>query len=672
MANRLSDQTSPYLRQHADDPVHWWPWGPDAMAEAAATDRPLLISIGYASCHWCHVMAAESFADPDTAAIMNDLFVNVKVDRDEHPDVDAVYLDAVSTMTGRGGWPMTVFALPDGRPFVAGTYFPKVSRTSGPSFTEVCGAVDELWRTRRDDLVDQAAEITEAVSRLGRMAAGDRPATTADADAAADELLAAADPEWGGFGTAPKFPQAAQLELLLRAHLRTGNDAYLDVVTAACDAMAGGGIFDHLGGGFARYSTDRRWHVPHFEKMLVDQATVARVYLHLWQVTGTARHLGVVESVVDYVHGVLALPGGGFATGQDADSEGAEGTFYLWTATAFAATLRAAGFSDDEVAEAAAWFQVTDDGDLDGANVLWHPHRPGTDHQAPPPVVLRATTALAAARNQRVGPAIDDKAVTELNAAWLATLCEAAAATGNQAWAASAVACGEFLWDHLRRGDGRWLRSWQPDGGTAGHLGCAADVAGVCDAFVRLAELTGQPVWVRRAEHAATQLVELFWDDTNGGVFTTGADTTAVVARTKDLTDDATPSANGTAAVALARLGAVTGDERWTRRAEEICALVAPLAAAQPSAFAGVLAAAELLDAGTTEVVVSGNRPDLVAAARAGYHPTMVLVWGTPDESPLWDGRRSDDPGRAYVCHRQVCGLPATDPDTVHGQLAGR
>ncbi len=669
--NRLAAETSPYLRQHADNPVDWFPWGDEALAEAARLDRPLLISVGYSSCHWCHVMAHESFEDPHSAAVMNELFVNVKVDREERPDVDAVYMDAVTALSGRGGWPMTVFAFPDGRPFFAGTYFPKESRSGHISFVELCLRIDELWRTQRQDLDDEAASVTESLGRMATLTpAADLPGADA-VTAAIAALVSQFDPQWGGFGSAPKFPQAMSLELLARAVVRDGDDTVLEVLTTTLDAMASGGMYDHIGGGFARYSVDREWLVPHFEKMLYDQAFLARAYLHGWQLTGQARYRQVLDETVDYVSTVLTRPEGGIASAEDADSEGEEGRFYVWSADAFTRTLAEGGLSNDEVATAAAWWGVTDDGNFEGSNILWRPIR---GDLLRPEVIGRARAILGAARDRRVRPGLDDKVLTEWNALWIATLAEAAAATDSPEWARQALRCGEFLVEHLRRADGRWMRSWQrdPNGvGQARHLAYAADYAALVDAFVRLAELTGDPVWVDHARSAADGLIALFWDEANGGVFTTGGDAPSLVTRPKDFTDNASPAANSLAALALARLGAMTGVGAYTERSEDICRLVGPLAERHPTAFTHLLGAVELHTEGITEVVVSGDRADLLEVVRARFRPHAVTLWGEPWDSPLWEERRADSPGRAYVCRQRVCDLPADTPEGLSAQLDG-
>ena len=660
--NRLDGEASPYLRQHRHNPVDWYPWGPEAFAAAVERDRPVLLSVGYSSCHWCHVMAHESFEDPEVAAVMNELFVNVKVDREERPDVDAVYMDSVQALTGRGGWPMTVFLTPDGKPFYGGTYYPDRPRGGMASFRQVMAAVDDAWRNRRGDVDAQAGRLTELIERTGRTApaAGGPPGAEA-LDRAAAQIKAAFDPVWGGFGGAPKFPAAMTLASALRLHRRTGDPELLGAVTTSLDAMASGGIYDHLGGGFARYSVDQRWLVPHFEKMLYDNALLARAYLHAWLVTGNPAYRQVLDETVGYVLRDLRHPDGGFYSAEDADSEGVEGKFYVWSLDELAAV------AGEGAAEAVEWWGVTEAGNFEGTNIL---HRPVRGELARSPAVEAARRGLFEHRERRVRPGLDDKVLTEWNGLMLAALCEAAAATGNPEWADAAAANGEFLVGALRRGDGRWLRSWQAggDGRAAGarHLACAHDYGALAGAFVSLAELTGRARWIEEARAAADGLIELFWDDESGGVYTTGADAEALVTRPKDLMDNATPSAQSSAAVALLRLGALTGEAGYVERAEAVLALLGAAACQHPTAFGHLLEAVDMHAGGLDEIVVVGDRPDLVAEARSRYRPNSVLAWGEPYPSPLWTGRQ---PGFAYVCRHYTCQTPASTPTELAARL---
>ena len=661
--NRLAEETSPYLRQHADNPVDWYPWGDEAFAAARSEDKPILLSVGYSACHWCHVMAHESFEDPDVAEVMNDLFVNVKVDREERPDVDALYMEVVQALTGHGGWPMTVFLTPEGKPFFGGTYFPKSPRGGMTSFPELCRRVDEVWRTRRDDLTAQAVELTGSLGRTARLTpAADVPDAAITIDQALRTLLAEHDPQWGGFGGAPKFPQSMSLEVLVRAAAR-GDSTALGALTTSLDAMAAGGMYDHLGGGFARYSVDNVWLVPHFEKMLYDQALLARVYLHAWQVTGSPAHRQVLDETIDYVLRDLRHPDGGFYSAEDADSEGEEGRFYVWSPAEIAAVL---GSGDGLAARVTGWYGVTEEGNFEdsGHSILNRIHARG--ELLRPSDIEDARARLFAAREQRVRPGLDDKVLTEWNGLMLATLAEAAAATGRADWLAAAVANGEFLLAQLRREDGRWLRSWQADGG-ARVLAYAADYGALLDGFVRLAEATGEARWITAAGATADGLLDLFWDDESGGAFTNGRDAEQLVAATKDLMDNATPSANSLAAVGLSRLSALTGEDRYREAADSALRLTAPLVARHPTAFGHLLAALDLAAHGIDEVVIPGrDHPDLVSVVHDAFTPTVVLAWGEPFESPLWEARET---GNAYVCRNFTCNLPATDPVILRAQL---
>ena len=664
--NRLADETSPYLRQHADNPVDWYPWGDEAFAAARRDDKPVLLSVGYSACHWCHVMAHESFEDPEVAALMNELFVNVKVDREERPDVDEIYMEAVQALTGQGGWPMTVFLTPDGRPFFGGTYFPKTRRGGMIAFPELCSRIDELWRTRREDVDAQAGQLTGALGRSALVEPGDGSPGGDALEAAVKTLRQQHDDARGGFGGAPKFPQAMSLDLLVRAVARqpSPDPDIQGIVETSLDAMASGGIYDHLGGGFARYSVDAVWLVPHFEKMLYDQALLARVYLHAWQLTGHERYRQVLDETVEYVLRDMRHPDGGFFSAEDADSEGEEGRFYVWTVDEVVAALD----GDRELAdEAMAFYGVTPAGNFEGRNILnrIHAQGPGGTDLARPPRIEDARARLFAARERRVRPGLDDKVLTEWNGLMLAALAEAAAATGRRDWLEAAVGTGDFLLRSLRRDDGRWLRSWQADGG-ARVVAYAADHAALTDAFVRLAEATGQARWIDAARSTADALLDLFWDDERGGLFTTGSDAERLVARNKDLMDNATPSANSLAAVALLRLAALTGEDRYRERAEGILRLTGSLATQHPTAFGHLLAAVDLAAHGIDEVVVAGERPDLVEVVHGRYLPGAVLAWGERYPSPLWAGR---DDGRAYVCRSYACRLPAEDPAALAAQL---
>ena len=657
--NRLAQETSPYLRQHAENPVDWYAWGPEAFAAAAERNVPILLSVGYSACHWCHVMAHECFEDDEVAAEMNRRFVNIKVDREERPDVDAIYMDAVQAMSGRGGWPMTVFLTPDGHPFYGGTYFPK------PNFLQLMAAIDDVWVTRPDDVRQNVEALGNAIRRTSLV----EPATDlpgiAELNQALEQLAASFDSTWGGFGAAPKFPSTMSLDLVLRAYQRAPQDDARTIVTTSLDAMASGGMYDHLGGGFARYSVDREWLVPHFEKMLYDQALLARVYLHAHQVLGTPHWLQVVEETIGYVLRELRHPSGGFLSAEDADSpdehgHGHEGLFHTWTIDEVRDVLGA----DADVA--LEWYEFTDGGNFEGRTIPARLNHRGDLIR--PPAVESARRRLFEARSRRRRPLLDDKVLTEWNGLMLSSLAQAASALDRPEWLEAAVANGRFLLDNLRGPDGRWHRSWQADGQPrARHTALAADHAALVDAFTRLAEATGDGNWIDEARAVADTMLDHFWDVDNGGLFSIADDGEQLVARQKDLMDNATPSANSIAAVALLRLGALTGEARYSNHAEQLLRLLARLMPQAPSAFSNAFVAVDLVATGMTEIAVVGDRPDLVRAVQSQWLPNAVLAWGSPYESPLWEQR---SPGFAYVCQHYVCQTPTDTVDALLTQLA--
>jgi len=664
--NRLADETSPYLRQHAANPVDWYPWGEEAFAEAVASDRPVLLSVGYSACHWCHVMAHESFEDSGTAAEMNRRFVNVKVDREERPDVDAVYMQAVQAMTGHGGWPMTVFLTPDGRPFFGGTYFPKEDRPGMSSFRRVLEAVDDAWRNRRADLDSQASHLAEALARGSALQpAGDTVSVDILRSAYA-QLRERFEPRYGGFGRAPKFPPSTSLDFLLRRHARTHDDESLAMVRTTLDAMAAGGVYDQVGGGFHRYSVDDYWLVPHFEKMLYDQALLVRAYLHGHLVTGEPRWRRVVEETVGYVLRDLRQDGGGFSSAEDADSEGEEGRFYVWGLDEIQAIC------GGDTPAVAGWFGVTASGNFEGANILH-----AVTRDAPRPAeVERALPKLFAARAQRVRPGLDDKVLLEWNALFLRALAEAAAALGRDDWMDAARTNASFLLDELRRPDGRFLRSWQA--GEARHLAYAQDHAALLEALCTLAEVD-DVVWLDAARGVAEQLIQRFVDDEAGGFFTTGDDAPDLVVRPKDLFDGATPSANSLAADGLLRLATLTGDRRYGDAAGGVLSLLAEPLRRQPSAFPSLLEAVERVVLPSLEVAVVGTPGDedyerLRHEVLGHLLPGSVTAFAPPDvgadRTPLLADRALvDGAPAAYVCEGYVCRRPVTTEGELSGEL---
>lgn len=658
--NRLANEVSPYLRQHRDNPVDWYAWGPDAFAEAAKRNVPILLSVGYSACHWCHVMAHECFEDTEVAADMNQRFVNVKVDREERPDVDAVYMEAVQAMTGRGGWPMTVFLTPDGKPFYGGTYFPK------PSFLQLMAAITDVWTNRRDDVDSNVNALMDALSRSEISAPATQLPGSELLDQAIGSLAANFDREWGGFGAAPKFPSTMNIDLLLRSWNASGNVSARDTAVDTLDAMAAGGMHDHLGGGFARYSVDRQWLVPHFEKMLYDQALLLRVYVHAAVLTGEERFAHIARGIVNYVLRDLTHPDGGFYSAEDADSADLdghhhEGWFYTWTPREIREVLPSR--QADLVTQ---WFGVTESGNFEGRNIFT---RHFARHDYLPPTEL--DDALGALFRHRLGrprPLLDNKILTEWNGLMLSSLAEGALLFDNAEWLSAAIRNGEFLVRELRRADGRWHRSWHEDGQPrARHAALAADLAAIIDGFTRLGEASGERRWTNLAVEVADQLLDHHWDPELGGLFTTADDAERLVVRQKDLLDNATPSANSLAAMALLRLAALTGEMRFANHADRILQLLDPVMRRASSAAGNALAALHTRLAGNAELVVPGPLGEFNAVVRGGWRPNVVLAWGEADSSSLWEGRA---PGSAYLCRGQVCMTPATDAATLAAQLA--
>jgi uncharacterized protein len=620
--NRLAQETSPYLLQHADNPVDWYAWGEDALERARAEDKPILLSIGYSACHWCHVMEHESFEDAETAALMNELFVNVKVDREERPDLDAVYMDAVVTMTGHGGWPMTVFLTPDGEPFFGGTYYPPEPRHGLPSFRQILTAVADAYRERRDDVARQAAQLVEALGHTARQEPSREPLTSGLLAESVAVLRRSFDERWGGFGRAPKFPPASVLEFLLR-------QGELDLVTRTLDGMAAGGMYDLLGGGFHRYSVDAKWLVPHFEKMLYDNALLAAAYLHAWLVTGEERYRRVTEETLDYVLRELSLADGGFASAQDADTEGVEGLTFTWTAEEGAPT------------EALEPFEH-------GRSIL----RGELDAET--------KARLFELRERRPKPARDDKAVASWNGLLLAALAEAGRRLERADYLGAAGQLGEFLLGPLSDERGRLHRTF--NAGRARGTGYLEDYADVAHGLYELHVATGDLRWLHECRRLALLAVELFADEERGGFFLTAADAERLVARTKALDDNPTPSGNSMLAHVLLRLARLWGDDELERRAVSVFRLVAPIVPRAPTAFGWALCGLHLYFSPPRELAVIGSPGDEVARRHlAAWDPTAVVAFGPSDDVPLLAGKGPVDGKPAvYVCERFACQAPVT------------
>ena len=662
MTNRLAIATSAYLRQHAENPVDWYPWGDEAFAAATARDLPVFISIGYAACHWCHVMAHESFEDPATAELLNKKFISIKVDREEHPDVDAIYMEAVQSMTGSGGWPMTIFCDHERRPFFGGTYFPKTANHGMPAFTSLLEAVSSAWIDKRDELAHQSAELIEAIEQ--RLApptgTGTLPSAIALVSAAVDRFTEIYDPNFGGVGSAPKFPQAPMLELLLRAD-QMGIASAREMVENTLAAMASGGIYDQLGGGFARYSVDRSWTIPHFEKMLYDQAALARLYLHAYLAFGDPRWRQICTETLDYVLGELAISNSGLASAEDADSEGEEGRFYVWTAESATHALDVAGFSGD-VDAVLAWYGLDLEPNFEhGTSALIRSQRGDLIR---PPEIEAARAILWNSRGGRVRPGLVDNVLTEWNAMATSVLAEAGSALGEERFLNAAISLGEFLLDNLRREDGRWLRAFQD--GKAAHLGVATDYAWLTDAFTRLGEATGVAKWLDAAKRCADDLIRIF-SAPDGGFFLSGDDAEGLPVRPRDSFDGVVPGAVSAATAALVRLGALLGDEVLIARAQACVDSSTEALIKAPLALAHLIGSIVQLQFGSLELVVGANVPELLETVRSRYLPDAVLLVGERTDSPLWEEK---DDGFVYVCRGGVCLAPAADLDSLNTTLA--
>ena len=622
--NRLAGETSPYLLQHAENPVEWYPWGEEALERARAEDKPVLLSIGYAACHWCHVMEHESFEDQATAELMNERFVSVKVDREERPDLDAVYMDAVVALTGHGGWPMTVFLTPGGEPFFGGTYFPPEPRHGLPSFTEVLGAVSDAYRERRGDVTRQAEALVEAIRVSGQTAPSREPLTSGLLGDAVRGLRAQLDPEWGGFGRAPKFPPASVLEFLLRR-------GELEMVTKTLDGMSAGGMYDLVGGGFHRYSVDERWLVPHFEKMLYDNALLAPAYLHAWVVTGDERYRRVAEETLEYMLRELRLPEGQLASAQDADTDGVEGLTFTWAPGEGA---------PEELFEPFEHGRFILRGELDE----------------------EIRTRLFELRERRPKPLRDDKAIASWNGMAVAALAEAGRRLERPDLLAAAVEAAEFLVGRLSREDGRLFRTHRA--GQSKGTGYLEDYAHVANGLYELHVATGETRWLAEAHRLARLAVELFADEERGGFFLSPADGESLVARTKDLDDHPTPSGNSMLAYVLLRLARIYGDEELERRAVGVFRLVRQALGRAPTAFGHALCALDLHFSPPREIAILGPPESEVArAALAGFDPNAVVAFGPAEGVPLLEGKTLVD-GRpaVYVCERFACQAPVTDP----------
>ena len=652
MANALAGEASPYLRQHADNPVDWLPWGELAFQRARERELPLFVSIGYAACHWCHVMEHESFADPLTAALMNERFVCVKVDREERPDVDGIYMEAVQLMTGHGGWPLNVFLTPDQTPFFGGTYWPPEPRHGMPSFRQVLTAVSELWGERREEAVERGARLVEHLqASAARAAAGGPPDDTLLA-AAVTALRAAYDPVHAGFGGAPKFPPHCALDFLLRR-------GELEMSLATLRAMALGGICDQVGGGFARYSVDATWTVPHFEKMLYDNALLARSYLRASQLTGDLLMARSCRETLDFCLRELQAADGSFYCSLDADSEGVEGRFYVWSVAELEAVL------GDRAAAAIEYFGASARGNFEGTNVLVASGPEPADRDE-----IRAM--LLGARDQRVRPSLDDKRVTSWNGLMIAALADAGAAFEEANYTAAAIAAAEFVWGEMRCGDGRLLRSYGD--GRGGPPGYLEDHAFMIEALVTLYEASFDERFFGWAVELADALLERFADTERGGFFVSARDGERLIAQRKELEDHPIPSGSSSAALGLLRLAALTGEQRYEDAALAAIRLAAELAPRYPTAFGYLLSAADFQLAEIREIALIGDQlAGFERVVRGRFRPHTVLAAADDGEHsrvPLLAGRSSAaGESVAFVCERFTCKAPVRDPSELAGLL---
>jgi uncharacterized protein YyaL (SSP411 family) len=642
MPNRLADETSPYLLQHKDNPVDWQPWDEQSLSAAREQNRPILLSIGYSACHWCHVMEHESFEDENVAQLMNSEFVCIKLDREERPDLDAIYMEACQAMTGQGGWPLNVFLSPEGVPFFAGTYFPPEGRQGLPSWRQVLQAVAEAWRERSEEIRATGDRVAQRLQGGAALNPSEEPLDPAMLDQAVESLRAMHDPQRGSFGGPPNFPPASAIEFLLRR-------GETEMTSRTLRAMASAGLFDQIGGGFARYTVDGNWLIPHFEKMLYDNALLARAYLHGWQVTGEPLFRTVCEETLDWAMRDMRAPEGGFYSALDADSEGEEGLFYLWTPEQLREVL------GEDAQAAADYYGVKPGGNFEGRTIL-------TRGAEPPENLDDLRRRMLDARAQRVWPGLDDKRLTSWNALMISALGEAGAVLEREDLLTAARAAADFVLGELRDADGRLLRTFKD--GQAKLNAYLEDHAYLIEALLTLYECTFEPRWFSAAREIADSMIERFADDERGGFFETSSDHERLVARRKDLEDHPIPSGNASAAYGLLRLAALTGEHDYARRAESVFRLVHTLAARHANAFAHLLQAIDFHLAPVKEVALAGgDTSELERVVRSAFRPHLVLAGGEPDGVPLMADRPAID-GRpaAYVCEGFACKAPVTDP----------
>ncbi len=679
--NRLIHETSPYLRQHAHNPVDWYPWGKEALARARAEDKPIFLSIGYSACHWCHVMEHESFEDEETAALMNERFVSIKVDREERPDLDAIYMDAMQAMTGQGGWPMSVWLTPDGKPFHGGTYYPKEPRYGMPSFQQVLRAAADAYHNQRDRVDGQAERLTAMLRRTASLAADGGELGADILVEALQQMRQYFDDEDGGFGSQPKFPQPMTLDFALTQHRRTGDLDALWMAELTLEKMAHGGLYDQLGGGFHRYSVDAVWLVPHFEKMLYDNAQLLRTYLHVWQVTGRPLHRRIVEETIDYVLREMTAPDGGFYSTQDADSEGHEGKFFVWTPQEIEALLdppTAAIFGD--------YYGVSARGNFEGKNILSvvrSVEQVAQRFKSSPAKVEAALaqgrSVLFARRETRIKPGRDEKILTEWNGLMIHALAECGVVLDRPDALAAATQAANFVLAQMRQPDGRLYRSYKD--GQARFNAYLEDYAALIRGLIALYEATFDLRWLGEAAQLTQIMFEQFHDAANGGFFQTGVDHEQLVARRKDFVDNAIPSGNSLAAESLLRLAVFLDKDDYRRQAARILLMMKEAMARQPTGFGRLLGVLDAFLAPSQEIAIVGDPADaatqaLLATVRRRYLPHTVVALKRPGEEsmlPLLQGRDLvDGQPAAYVCENYACRLPVTSADALAELLAGK
>jgi uncharacterized protein YyaL (SSP411 family) len=655
MSNALANETSPYLLQHRDNPVEWLPWGEEALSRARELDRPLLVSIGYSACHWCHVMERECFENDEIAQLMNEHFVCVKVDREERPDVDAIYMEAVQAMTGSGGWPLNVFITPDQVPFYAGTYFPPAPRGGMPSWPQVLGAVSKAWELNRDEIVEQSAPLAERLSGGARLKPSHGPLGPQILEDAVEQLGSFYDSVNGGWGGAPKFPASSTMEFLMRR-----GETSMPLHTLRC--MASGGIYDQIGGGFARYSVDATWTVPHFEKMLYDNALLARAYLHGWQVSGDPILRRTAEETLDWTLREMAGPEGAFFSALDADSEGVEGRFYVWSLEELRDVL------GDDADAAIEWFGASERGNFEGANIL-----ESRGPEPEPEQRERIRAALLRRRVERVWPGLDDKRLTAWNALMISALAEAGAALERADYLGAARRAAVFILDEMRDGDGHLLRTY--NAGEAKLNAYLEDHAFLLEALITLYEATFEARWFAEARELADTMIERFGDPEHGGFFQTSADHEQLVARRKEIDDAPIPSGPSSAAFGLLRLAALTGEARYEDEALGVLRLIGDLLRRSPIAFGHLLQALDFHLATVQEVALVGeDTSELARVVRGAFRPHLVVAGGGGADAagiPLLEGRTPLD-GRpaAYVCEHFACRQPVTEPTELEALLS--